>query len=89
MGKIKIIGAEGCSHCEKLKSLLNEIDIKYTFIDANDDKHKDLCSEVFNIIGKVSIPIAILGREIIGTGITENINTIEQLFQIIKKFNNK
>lgn len=89
MDKIRIIGAEGCTHCEKLKSLLDKEKITYSFIDAGDDKYKDLCSEVFNIIGKVSIPIAILDREIIGTGITENINTIEQLFQIIKKFNNK
>jgi glutaredoxin len=48
MNYIRVFASKSCSHCQKLKQVLSNIDVKIVYVDAMDEKNSVLCDK-YNI----------------------------------------
>jgi glutaredoxin len=79
---IKIYTSENCPYCVKLKTGLDDLNIKYLDIDIADVDYTEEVISLFEIAEAEVIPIIIMGSTLLVPGRT--FNTIDEAIAIIQ-----
>jgi glutaredoxin len=83
MSKITIISAPYCSYCLELKERLDKLDLKFNDVDITLEENKVECERLFKFTNSDSIPIIIVGKNILIPN--NSFKTIEEASLLIEK----
>jgi glutaredoxin len=84
--KVRVLGIDGCSYCEKIKEKLNEGNIEYRYIDIDLLENEQEATEVLNYAQSDRVPIIVVNSTILVP--EKSFDTIDEAYDIIKRFIN-
>lgn len=84
---LKLYGFDECPYCQELKELLDKDNIKYEYIDIDDDKNYEHCKKMFEIADSEKVPMFVIGKKIFVP--EKSFNSINEGFELIKRFLSK
>lgn len=87
MKRVKLFGFEECPYCKEMKSLLDDANIEYTYIDVDLIENAEIVEKVIDNNNIDSVPVIWIDDTLLVP--EKSFQTIEEGFELIKTFLNK
>jgi glutaredoxin len=82
--EIKIFGFEECPYCKELKKMFDDSDLRYVYVDIENDENKEETEKIFKAAENELVPIVLIGNTLLVP--EKSFKTIEECFGLCKRF---
>jgi glutaredoxin len=87
MKKIRLYGFEDCPYCQELKTLMENDNMEFDYIDIENDIYKDEVKKVMEVGKTESVPIVLVNKIILSPEVS--FRSIKEAHELTKKFLNE
>ena len=87
MKKIRLYGFEDCPYCQELKSLMENDNMEFDYIDIENNKYEDEVKKIMELGKTDNVPIILVNKVILSPEVS--FKSIKEAHELTKKFLNE